>query len=123
MASILIVDYAPEIRDLFKEILEINGYSVLEATDAAQGLVILAENREIELVITDLEMPGIDGFEFGRRIRAAYPGKKMILVITLGGSHEVAERAINGIGFSAVVVKPVRANVFIGIVERVLAAK
>ncbi|MDE5933904.1 MAG: response regulator, partial [Lachnospiraceae bacterium] len=65
--KILIADDEAEIRDLLHLYLEKDGYEVVEAADGAQALSALQEaslaEEGIDLVILDIMMPGIDGFE------------------------------------------------------------
>lgn len=61
--NILLVDDEVTIIDIAKKYLEKEGYGVFQATDASMALQILA-NQAIDLVITDIMMPGMDGYEF-----------------------------------------------------------
>lgn len=68
MAEILIVDDAPDIRAFIATVLTGAGHRVLQASDGAEGLRLLDANR-IQLIITDLVMPEMDGIELLRRVR------------------------------------------------------
>jgi CheY-like chemotaxis protein len=69
--SILIVEDYKELRNLIGEILKEAGYQVSEAANGEEGLSRLREPRaDINLVITDLAMPGMDGHAFAEQIRA-----------------------------------------------------
>lgn len=67
--NILVVDDEKEIADLVEIYLVSDGYKVFKASDAQAGLDIL-NSQEIHLVLLDLMMPGMDGIEMCRRIRA-----------------------------------------------------
>jgi two-component system chemotaxis sensor kinase CheA len=67
--SIMVVDDALMVRELQRSILERGGYNVRTANDGAEALAMLAE-QPADLVVTDLEMPNMDGFVLTRRIRA-----------------------------------------------------
>lgn len=67
--NILVVDDEKEIADLVEIYLVSDGYKVFKASDAETGLAIL-NSQEIHLVLLDLMMPGMDGIEMCRRIRA-----------------------------------------------------
>ena len=66
--KILIADDEAEIRDLLHLYLEKDGYDVLEAEDGAQALSLL-QTEDVDLVILDMMMPGIDGYRVLRNIR------------------------------------------------------
>ncbi|HEY8306782.1 MAG TPA: response regulator, partial [Lapillicoccus sp.] len=66
---ILVIDDLPANRRLMQAILTPHGYEVVEAESGEQGLERLAEGRT-DLVLVDLLMPGLDGHETCRRIRA-----------------------------------------------------
>jgi two-component system chemotaxis sensor kinase CheA len=67
--SVMVVDDALMVRELQRSILERGGYSVRTATDGAEALAMLAE-QPADLVVTDLEMPNVDGFMLTSSIRA-----------------------------------------------------
>ena len=68
---VLVVDDDSGIRSLVGRVLERAGWSVLDASDGAQALEILERGKiDIDLVLTDVSMPTLDGLELGRRIGA-----------------------------------------------------
>jgi len=67
--SVMVVDDALMVRELQRSILERGGYSVRAASDGAEALAMLAE-QPADLVITDVEMPNLDGLSLTRTIRA-----------------------------------------------------
>jgi two-component system cell cycle sensor histidine kinase/response regulator CckA len=79
-ATILVVDDEPRTRELERRILETGPYTVLEASGAAEAFVILAGDQKIDLLIADLEMPGLTGEEMVAKVRAAMPGQKVLYV-------------------------------------------
>jgi len=78
MFKILVVEDDNELNQLFCRTLNRNGYVALGASDAAQALVML-EKEAVDLIISDVMMPGMDGFEFVRQLRDA----KMTLPIMM----------------------------------------
>lgn len=67
--TILVVDDNADIRSLAKRILEIAGYTVITAADGEEGLQSYEERRSsIDLLLTDVVMPNIDGFELAERV-------------------------------------------------------
>jgi DNA-binding NtrC family response regulator len=73
--AILVVDDEDPLRQVVCRELAADGYRTLEARSAQQALELLGEPPEpIELVITDIRMPGMDGWELGRRLSRLCPG-------------------------------------------------
>ncbi|MDD5287158.1 MAG: sigma-54 dependent transcriptional regulator [Desulfuromonadaceae bacterium] len=85
---ILAVDDEPTSRLLLEEHLSQNGYNPITASDGAEALNILAE-QQIDLIVTDLFMPGISGIELIDRVRKQH-GSIPIILITGKGSIESA---------------------------------
>jgi len=103
MSTILIVEDEPKLRRLLELDLSEEGHRVLAAPDAEQGLKILRAET-VELVVTDLKLPGMDGLEFlqaVKRTNAALP----VVVMTAYGTIETAVEAMKA-GASDYVLKP-----------------
>jgi diguanylate cyclase (GGDEF)-like protein len=81
----LVVDDSPSCRGLLAHHLTLYGFRVVEAGNGLDGLAALKADRDIRLVVTDYEMPGMDGVEMTRRIRAEYSRDKLA-IIGLSGS-------------------------------------
>lgn len=80
MARILIVDDSPTETYRFREILTRHGYQVLEATNGADG-VTLAQAEQPNLVLMDVVMPGVNGFQATRQICRGESTKHIPVVI------------------------------------------
>ena len=80
MARILIVDDSPTEMFRFREILSKHGYEVLEATNGADG-VTLAQAELPDLVLMDVVMPGVNGFQATRQIARGAITKHIPIVI------------------------------------------
>ncbi len=76
--TILVVDDDPDIRDYASQVLEDCGYSVLTAADGAAALSMLRNATRIDVLFTDIVMPGIDGVEVARRALEQIPGLKVL---------------------------------------------
>lgn len=86
-ATVLVVDDEPMIRDIVKEILERQGYSVLTAADGAEAVTIYQQNAgRIGLVLLDMVMPQMNGREVFQRLRRINPGVRVI--VSSGYSHD-----------------------------------
>ena len=77
--TILLVEDAPRVREVVREILETSGYAVLEARHAAEALAIGGEpGQRIDLVVTDVVMPRMGGRELARRLTALRPATRVL---------------------------------------------
>ena len=89
MSNILVVDDDGTQRRLFSRFFKRNGFNVREAADALQAIYILG-NEPIDLVLTDLRMPHLDGAKLVERIRQM-PGHQETPVIVLSAFADEAE--------------------------------
>jgi two-component system chemotaxis sensor kinase CheA len=87
---VLVVDDALTVRELQRSILERSGFDVRVATDGSQALALLAEEPS-DLVLTDVEMPNMDGFALTEAIRA-HPSLTNIPVLILSSHASDADR-------------------------------
>lgn len=87
-STILVVDDDPAILEYAGGVLEEHGYAVLTAPNAASALVMLRNSDRIDLLFTDLVMPGFDGIELARRAGEEVPGLKVLF--TTGYSTDPA---------------------------------
>ncbi|WP_019645357.1 PAS domain-containing protein [Novispirillum itersonii] len=90
--TILLVEDEDPVRVFAARALRNKGYTVTEARTGEQALDLLAENPAIDLLITDMVMPGIDGATLARTVRADRPGLQVILIS--GYSEEAARGEI-----------------------------
>jgi DNA-binding response OmpR family regulator len=74
LETALIVDDDPDVRAYMSEALRIGGFAVLEAADGTDALrIVETTGQHIEILVTDVNMPGIDGLELAHRVRALRP--------------------------------------------------
>ncbi len=83
--KVLVVDDSANSRNYLKRMLERHNYTVLLAKCGAEAIEILEQNKDIKLVITDKEMPNMDGFALCNEIRAKYR-KDEISIIGVSGA-------------------------------------
>ncbi|BAI79676.1 conserved hypothetical protein [Deferribacter desulfuricans SSM1] len=103
--GVLIVDDSISVRKYLKDILTKNGYKVLEAKDGLQALETLELNR-VPYIITDLEMPNLNGYELIDKIRNNIQDKSVkIYVITSRGTEKHRSKALE-LGADGFIVKP-----------------
>jgi two-component system chemotaxis response regulator CheY len=115
---ILTVDDSASVRQMVKFTLSEAGYSVIEAVDGADALAKLT--APVNLVITDLNMPNLDGIGLIRRIRAN-PACKGLPIIMLTTESQAA-RKLEGkaAGATGWIVKPFGTDQLLAVVKRVL---
>lgn len=104
---ILLVDDDPDTRDLFQLLLTTDGASVRSASCAAEALNAL-RREEFDLLVSDLRMPGLDGFELMRRLRQ-FDQRLPALALTGCTSVQDRQQAFDA-GFDGHVGKPVTAS-------------
>lgn len=78
--SILLVDDSPFFRNMLKPLLEVAGYRVTTAADAGEALDLRERGREFDCIISDIEMPGMNGFELAEAIRTDGPWRETPIV-------------------------------------------
>lgn len=115
---ILTVDDSASVRQLVKFTLADAGYTVLEAIDGRDALTRLTP--DVSLVITDLNMPNLDGIGFIRNVRSnpAYKGLPILMLTT----ESQAERKQEGkaAGATGWIVKPFTTQQILNVVKKVL---
>jgi DNA-binding NtrC family response regulator len=77
--SLLIVDDDPVVRDQLERLYKLSGYSVA-AVDSAEKALLCLDHDEIDLVISDVQLPGINGVELTSRIRQQYPDVPVVVI-------------------------------------------
>ena len=119
MSLILIVEDNDKNMKLVRDIVRHKGHSTLEATTGEAGVQLATLHRP-DLILMDIQLPGIDGIEALRRIRAQ-PLLDAVPVIAVSASvMPDDQRHIIGSGFDAFVPKPISLKPFVAVVERFL---
>lgn len=117
-ADILILDDDKIILDSLEEFLSMDGYRVSAAGEFSEAAKLLSD-RPIQIVITDLNMPNVDGLQFLRYVREHYP-HMAVIIITAFGSIKSAVEAIR-LGAYDYLTKPVNDDELGMSIERALA--
>jgi CheY-like chemotaxis protein len=104
--TVLLIEDNPDVREALRDLLEMTGHSVLEASDGDGGIrMALAHTPDVALV--DVGLPGVDGFEVARRIRAAAGTNSVVLVALTGYGGSDLQRRARAAGFDLHLTKPV----------------
>jgi CheY-like chemotaxis protein len=121
MARVLVVDDQPEFRQGMLRLIERAGHVATEAANAAEGLR-QCDAGGVDLVVTDLFMPDMDGLEFMRELARRHPGMRIIAVS--GGAFMDAASILavaSTLGAVRTLTKPIDPPRFLALVEEVLA--
>lgn len=116
--GVLLVEDDDDNRELMAEVLAASGYEVLAAASGQDGLRILAE-RSVDVVVTDVGMPGVGGLEVARAAKGLAPAVPVVVVTGWAERDDLARA--RGHEVDAVLIKPVDPTALTGTVGRVLA--
>ncbi len=109
---ILVVDDEPGVRFSVSLILSSKNFKVIEAESGIEALKILEErssrNQYVDLVVSDIRMPGMDGLEFMKNM-AAWQDKDKVIVMTGYGNREIV-RQLHQMGYKRIIDKPFSAD-------------
>jgi CheY-like chemotaxis protein/class 3 adenylate cyclase len=120
--TVLLVDDSDLIHRHTRPILQAEGYTVVEAWDGEQALALCAEQR-FDLILTDVEMPKLDGWELCRRIkRDPKTAHTPVVICSSLGEASDLERGFD-LGADEYLVKPVVPEELIGRLQALLATK
>ena len=104
--QILLVEDNADIGETLRDLLELLGHDVELVSDGVRGVQRALESRP-EVMLVDIGLPGIDGYEVARQVRASPDGPKMILLALTGYGRPEDRQKAREAGFDAHLVKPV----------------
>ena len=114
--TVLVVDDDPDVRELAAGMLREAGHAVLEASTGQEAVVLFEAHPEIDLIFTDIVMPGIDGFRVADVAKTRRPEVKILYAT--GFSGRAAEYL--GVVHGEILPKPYRGPQLAAAVERAL---
>jgi CheY-like chemotaxis protein len=118
---ILVVEDNDAVRMITADLLTHLGYHVIEASQPQEALVVLESDRHIDLMFSDVVMPGgIDGFGLAQRARVMRPGLRLLLA---SGFAEFGDKSAMGLGEVRVLGKPFRQSELAHALREVLDAE
>ena len=121
-AMVLLVDDEDQLRRVMKDLLERQGYSVVEARDGAQALDEV-DRHAPDIVILDLNLPGIDGYSVLSQLRSRSATRQLpIIVLTAKGDEDNEVRVLQ-LGADDFLTKPFRAKALAARLENALARR
>lgn len=120
MSTIMLVDDSATILLSISNILSKAGYTVEKASNAADGLAKFKSGMKVNLLITDLNMPGMNGIEFIKAVRTL-PNYKFMPILFLTTESQQAKRLeAKAAGASGWLVKPTTADELLSTIKLVL---
>ncbi|MES2134087.1 MAG: sigma-54 dependent transcriptional regulator [Bacteroidota bacterium] len=87
-ATILIIDDEEKLRQLFSRIIGLEGYAVVQASSLKQGVKIIEQEKNIDVVLTDVKLPDGNGIEYIERIKTINPFCEIIVMTAFGSIHD-----------------------------------
>ena len=116
--AILVVDDQPSAAEFLRLLLTQHGHHVATAANGVEALVAL-EQRRFDLVLSDLDMPGMDGFELLHRVRQRWPELPVVTVTALSDVSKVVEAV--QLGAVDYLLKPAEAPAVLNVVRKALS--
>ena len=114
---VLIVEDDPLSMKVASAIIAAQGYHVLQAMDGARGLE-LARREHPDLIITDVQMPGISGLEVSRRLKADEATRDIPIIVTT--AYLLDEKEIRASGCDGFIAKPINMPEFLELIETMM---
>lgn len=116
--KIMTVDDSSSVRQMVKFALNEAGYEVLEASDGKDALSKL--QGEVDMIITDLNMPNMDGIELIKQVRSDSEYKFLPIVMLTTESEETKKTEGKKAGATGWIVKPFKPDQILGVIKKVM---
>ncbi len=119
--TILVVDDSGTVRQQVSTVLKQAGFEMAQAADGVEGLALIESNRNIKLVICDVNMPVMNGLEMVEKIKSKPENKDLpILMLTTEGQLSMIKRAKEA-GAVGWIVKPFKADQLVQTAKKLTA--
>jgi two-component system cell cycle sensor histidine kinase/response regulator CckA len=120
--TVLLTEDEQDVREIARQFLESGGYQVIEAKDASEAIQLASENhRKIDLLVTDMVMPGLSGQELAARLQQERPG--LCVVFMSGYSEHAATEMANADPSVRLLTKPFSRGTMLRAVRETLQSK
>lgn len=117
---IMTVDDSISIRQMVSFSLKKEGYDVVEAVDGVDAIKKLNEGNPVHMMITDLNMPNMDGIELIKNVRTNAKYRFMPIIMLTTESQEERKQAGKSAGATGWIVKPFNPEQLLGVIRKVL---
>jgi two-component system chemotaxis response regulator CheY len=118
--TIMIVDDSASMRGLISMTLKNNGYEVIEACDGKEAVKRLSSAGKVDLIITDLNMPNMDGIQFIKTVKGDSKHRFIPVVMLTTESQDTKKEEGRLAGAKAWIVKPFKPEVLVGVVKKII---
>ena len=122
MSLILIVEDNDKNLKLVRDVLQVKGYETIEAGNAEDGIV-LARERKPDLILMDIQLPGMNGMEALKLLRADADTRDIPVMAVTASAMTQDRQKIMASGFDAYQSKPINVREFVEAVRTVLTAR
>ncbi|MBB4845620.1 two-component system chemotaxis response regulator CheY [Paucibacter oligotrophus] len=114
MANVLVVDDSSTMREIVASFLSKNGFEVAVANDGRDGLFQLSNDPGIRLVISDVNMPNMDGLAMAKKIREEFSDRVVHIIMLTTEDNPAMRTRGKDIGVTGWIVKPFRGEAVLG---------
>ena len=119
--KVLIIEDSEDFRSKMRSLLEILDYEVIEASDGLEGIELIKNEQDIGLIISDLNMPNLDGLSMCKKIISDnIENEAPILMVTTEASPKLKKEGIDA-GVYKWILKPVSDKKFLTMVEKIVS--
>jgi two-component system chemotaxis response regulator CheY len=119
-SNILVIDDSESIREVVSSGLRSNGYNVLTGVNGANGLEILKHSSKIDVIITDLNMPIMDGITFLKEVRKDEAYRFTPIIVLTTESQEAKKQEARMAGATAWIIKPFSKEKLINVIKKII---
>jgi CheY-like chemotaxis protein len=105
---VLVVDDCEDVRFLLALKLRKLGYEVIEATDADDAIEVLADEDDIDIMLIDIMMPGISGFELLEKLKAKNQKQNITIIFITASKEKNIEAKAKSLGADGLISKPIK---------------
>lgn len=117
---ILVIDDQESMRSIISQMLRDNGYFVTTAVDGEAGLMLFNQNPEsVNLILADVNMPKIDGFEFLKKVKQTHP--KTPVIFLTGVNEDVARTVGEEYKIDGIIKKPFVVSEVLEVIEKFIS--
>ena len=114
---LLLVEDDPEILNILRDMLRLKGHKVVATADGQKALDLIGKEK-FDLVLTDLGMPSVSGWEIAKRVKEASPETPVVMITGWGAQFE--EEDLAGRGVDLMLAKPLSWDKLLGSIEKML---
>ncbi|MCE3226849.1 MAG: putative response regulator receiver protein [Bacteroidetes bacterium] len=118
--TILVIDDSESIREVITVGLQSSGYNVIKGINGADGLEQLRQSQGIDLVITDLNMPVMDGISFVKEVRKDANYRFLPIIVLTTESQETKKQEAREAGATAWIIKPFSKEKLVNVIKKIV---